>query len=103
MATYKAGYQVDIPAQSLCCGMAGSFGFKAGHYDVSLAVGEHELFPAVRQADKETLIIADGFSCPEQVEVLALVGDIAQSGRTKGTCARGCRQSRRDGPWGPSH
>jgi len=50
-----------------CCGMAGSFGFEAGHYDVSLAVGEHELLPAVRQADKETLIIADGFSCREQI------------------------------------
>ena len=47
--------------------MAGSFGFEAGHYDVSLAVGEHELLPAVRQADKETLIIADGFSCREQI------------------------------------
>jgi Fe-S oxidoreductase len=50
-----------------CCGMAGSFGFEAGHYDISLAVGEHELLPAVRQADKDTLIIADGFSCREQI------------------------------------
>jgi Fe-S oxidoreductase len=50
-----------------CCGMAGSFGFEAGHYEVSLAIGEHELLPAVRQADKETLIIADGFSCREQI------------------------------------
>jgi Fe-S oxidoreductase len=50
-----------------CCGMAGSFGFEAGHYDVSLAIGEHELLPAIRQADKDTLIIADGFSCREQI------------------------------------
>jgi Fe-S oxidoreductase len=50
-----------------CCGMAGSFGFEAGHYDVSLAIGEHALLPAVRQADKETLIIADGFSCRTQI------------------------------------
>jgi Fe-S oxidoreductase len=48
-----------------CCGTAGSFGFEAGHYDVSLAVGEHELLPAVRQVDKDALIIADGFSCRE--------------------------------------
>jgi hypothetical protein len=42
-----------------------AFGFEAGHYDVSLAVGEHELLPAVRQVDKDALIIADGFSCRE--------------------------------------
>ena len=47
--------------------MAGSFGFEAGHYDVSLAIGEHELLPAVRQVEKDTLIIADGFSCREQI------------------------------------
>ena len=50
-----------------CCGMAGSFGFEAGHYDVSVAVGERFLLPAVRRADPETLIIADGFSCREQI------------------------------------
>jgi Fe-S oxidoreductase len=50
-----------------CCGMAGSFGFEAGHYEVSLAIGEHELLPAIRHADKDTLIIADGFSCREQI------------------------------------
>ncbi len=50
-----------------CCGMAGSFGFEASHYDVSVAVGERVLLPAVRQADDETLIIADGFSCREQI------------------------------------
>jgi Fe-S oxidoreductase len=50
-----------------CCGMAGSFGFEAHKYDVSLAIGELELLPAVRQASPETLIIADGFSCREQI------------------------------------
>lgn len=50
-----------------CCGMAGSFGFEAGKYDVSLGAGERALLPAVRQADKETLIIANGFSCREQI------------------------------------
>jgi hypothetical protein len=62
----KLGLDYQV-LDSGCCGMAGSFGFEAGHYDVSLAVGEHELLPAVRQADKETLIIADGFSCREQI------------------------------------
>ena len=50
-----------------CCGMAGSFGFEAEHYDVSVAVGERVLLPAVREADEDTLIIADGFSCREQI------------------------------------
>jgi FAD/FMN-containing dehydrogenase/Fe-S oxidoreductase len=51
-----------------CCGMAGAFGFEKEHYDVSIAVGERVLLPAVRGADDETLIIADGFSCREQIE-----------------------------------
>ena len=51
-----------------CCGMAGAFGFEEGaHYDVSMKLGERSLIPAVRQADKDTLIIADGFSCREQI------------------------------------
>lgn len=51
-----------------CCGMAGSFGFERDHYDISMKVGEHELFPHVRQADRHTLIVADGFSCRQQIE-----------------------------------
>jgi FAD/FMN-containing dehydrogenase/Fe-S oxidoreductase len=50
-----------------CCGMAGSFGFEAEHYDVSVAVGEQGLLPAVRAAAADTLIVADGFSCREQI------------------------------------
>src|SRR5204863_2516236 len=50
-----------------CCGMAGSFGFEAAHYDVSTKVGELVLLPAVRQASADTLIVADGFSCREQI------------------------------------
>jgi len=50
-----------------CCGMAGSFGFDKANYDVSLAIGEMELLPAVRKASPECLIIADGFSCREQI------------------------------------
>ena len=50
-----------------CCGMAGSFGFEADHYDVSMAAGERLLLPAVRAADADTLIIADGFSCRQQI------------------------------------
>jgi Fe-S oxidoreductase len=50
-----------------CCGMAGSFGFDAGKYDVSQAIGERVLLPAVRKAGAETLIVSDGFSCREQI------------------------------------
>ncbi|MDQ2872706.1 MAG: heterodisulfide reductase-related iron-sulfur binding cluster, partial [Candidatus Eremiobacteraeota bacterium] len=60
------GLQYEAPDTG-CCGMAGAFGFEASHYDVSLAVGERVLLPAVREANVETLIVADGFSCREQI------------------------------------
>jgi Fe-S oxidoreductase len=50
-----------------CCGMAGAFGFEKAHYDVSIKCGERVLLPAVRNASADTLIIADGFSCREQI------------------------------------
>jgi Fe-S oxidoreductase len=51
-----------------CCGMAGAFGFEKGeHYDVSIRCGERLLLPAVRTASADTLIVADGFSCREQI------------------------------------
>ena len=52
-----------------CCGMAGAFGFEKGeHYQVSIACGERVLLPAVRSASADTLIVANGFSCREQIE-----------------------------------
>lgn len=50
-----------------CCGMAGSFGYEAEHYGISMAVGEQRLFPAVREAAKDALIVADGISCRQQI------------------------------------
>jgi Fe-S oxidoreductase len=50
-----------------CCGMAGSFGFKREHYQTSLKIGNLALLPAVREAAKETMVLADGFSCREQL------------------------------------
>ncbi|TSB31557.1 FAD-binding and (Fe-S)-binding domain-containing protein [Streptomyces benahoarensis] len=50
-----------------CCGLAGNFGFERGHYDVSVAAGEQVLLPAVRAADLDTHILADGFSCRTQI------------------------------------
>ncbi|NVB82121.1 MAG: FAD-binding oxidoreductase [Kofleriaceae bacterium] len=50
-----------------CCGLAGSFGFEAEHYDISMAIGEYALLPAIRDESDDTLVIADGFSCREQI------------------------------------
>jgi Fe-S oxidoreductase len=50
-----------------CCGMAGAFGFESDHYAISIACGERALLPAVRNAPRETIIVADGFSCREQI------------------------------------
>ena len=49
------------------CGMAGSFGFEAPHYDVAMACGERVLLPEIRATPENTLIVADGFSCREQI------------------------------------
>ncbi|HEX2566926.1 MAG TPA: FAD-binding and (Fe-S)-binding domain-containing protein [Burkholderiales bacterium] len=54
-----------------CCGMAGSFGFEAGKYGVSVACAERVLLPAVRKAPAETLVLANGFSCRSQIEELS--------------------------------
>jgi len=62
----RLGIDFQSPAPG-CCGMAGSFGFERDKYDVSIAIGELELLPAVRQAPPDWLIIADGFSCREQI------------------------------------
>ncbi|HXD85619.1 MAG TPA: FAD-linked oxidase C-terminal domain-containing protein, partial [Urbifossiella sp.] len=62
----KMGIAAEQPEPG-CCGLAGSFGFEAGKYDVSQAIGEQRLLPAVRKAD-DKLLIADGFSCETQIE-----------------------------------
>jgi Fe-S oxidoreductase len=55
------------PVTSSCCGMAGSFGYEAAHYDISLRMAELSLLPAVRAADADTLIVANGTSCRHQI------------------------------------
>lgn len=66
---HKLGLDLSV-LDSGCCGMAGAFGFEKDHYDVSVACGERVLLPAVRGAAKDTIIIADGFSCREQIRQL---------------------------------
>ena len=60
------GLDVDV-IESSCCGMAGSFGFDAAHYDVSMRMAELSLLPAVRSAPRDTLLVADGTSCRHQI------------------------------------
>jgi Fe-S oxidoreductase len=62
----RMGMRVDLP-DSGCCGMAGAFGFQRGKHDLSVQIGERVLLPAVREARQSTVIVADGFSCREQV------------------------------------
>jgi Fe-S oxidoreductase len=59
-----------------CCGLAGNFGVERGHYDVSVAVAETALLPAVRAAAHDAVILADGFSCRTQLEQLGGVHSV---------------------------
>jgi Fe-S oxidoreductase len=60
------GLQVEI-VDSSCCGMAGSFGYEAEHFDISIAMAELALLPAVRKAKPDTMLIAGGTSCRHQI------------------------------------
>jgi FAD/FMN-containing dehydrogenase/Fe-S oxidoreductase len=62
-----ANYEVQL-IPSGCCGMAGSFGYEAEHYDISMKIGELVLFPTVRQQPAEVLIAAPGTSCRHQIK-----------------------------------
>jgi Fe-S oxidoreductase len=65
-----AGVETDV-LDAGCCGLAGNFGFENGHYDVSVACAEDKLMPALRDADPDALVLADGFSCRTQIRELA--------------------------------
>ncbi|MBX2999061.1 MAG: FAD-binding protein [Caldilineaceae bacterium] len=65
-ALKHAGYAVKV-IPSGCCGMAGDFGYEIDHYEVSRKIGEDRLLPAVRAAAPDTLIIASGVSCRQQI------------------------------------
>ena len=56
-----------LPVDSGCCGMAGAFGYEAEHYDLSIAMAERRLAPAVRNAPRDTLVAAAGISCRSQI------------------------------------
>jgi Fe-S oxidoreductase len=58
---------VARPVETSCCGMAGAFGYEARHYHISMRMAENSLLPAVRNAARKALIVADGFSCRQQI------------------------------------
>jgi Fe-S oxidoreductase len=60
------GLKVET-VDSSCCGMAGAFGYRAKTYDVSIAMGELSLLPAMRAAEPDTILVADGTSCRHQI------------------------------------
>jgi hypothetical protein len=62
----RAGMQPEV-LDSGCCGLAGSFGYEQEHHEVSMQIGERVLLPNVRKADPQTVIVADGFSCRQQI------------------------------------
>ena len=64
--TLPPNYEVD-EVDSGCCGMAGSFGYEVEHYDISLKMGERRLFPAVRHAPQNTILVAAGTRCRNQI------------------------------------
>ncbi|MDG3013768.1 FAD-binding and (Fe-S)-binding domain-containing protein [Speluncibacter jeojiensis] len=91
----RMGMDVD-PVSGGCCGLAGSWGFESGRYALSLECGEQALFPAVRDADADTLVVSNGFSCRTQMahagvaqalhlgQVLAMARAGARSGHDPG-------------------
>jgi FAD/FMN-containing dehydrogenase/Fe-S oxidoreductase len=89
----RMGVSVEV-SDSGCCGMAGSFGFEDGHYEVSMACGERALLPNVRKAPAATFLVADGFSCRTQIEQ-------AQDGRRAMHVAQVLQLALEHGPGGP--
>ena len=86
----RLGLDLEQPDPG-CCGMAGSFGYEQGErYELSVKVGERVLAPAVRAASDDTLIVADGFSCRQQINAL--------TGRSAMHLAEVIRLALREGP-----
>jgi FAD/FMN-containing dehydrogenase/Fe-S oxidoreductase len=89
----RAGLQCDLPDTG-CCGMAGSFGYEADHYQVGLSSGERVLLPAVRETPRDALVVTDGFSCREMIR--------QETDRRAMHFAQVLQMAIHDGPAGPS-
>ena len=75
----------DVTRLGGCCGLAGNFGMEKGHYETSVAVAEHALLPAVREAGPEAVVLADGLSCRVQLADLAGVRALSLAELLAGT------------------
>ena len=65
--TLPGGYQA-AEVDASCCGMAGAFGYEEEHYDISMKMGERRLFPEMRAAAEDAILVASGTSCRHQIE-----------------------------------
>ena len=65
--TLPDGYQA-AEVDASCCGMAGAFGYETEHYDISMKMGERRLFPEIRAAAEDAILVASGTSCRHQIE-----------------------------------
>jgi Fe-S oxidoreductase len=88
----RMGLEIE-PVSGGCCGLAGSWGFEEGHHEISMQCGEQALLPAVREADRNTLVIANGFSCKTQIQQ-------AEVGRRALHVAQAIKMARDNGPQG---
>jgi FAD/FMN-containing dehydrogenase/Fe-S oxidoreductase len=88
----RMGLEIE-PVSGGCCGLAGSWGFEEGHHEISMQCGEQALLPAVREAERDTLVIANGFSCKTQIEQ-------AKTGRQALHVAQAIKMAREHGPDG---
>ncbi|MCE3554704.1 FAD-binding protein [Pseudonocardia sp. RS11V-5] len=80
-----------------CCGLAGSWGFETGKYDISMDCGEQALLPAVRDADPEALVVANGFSCQTQIADAGTGRRALHLGQVMATALRDGASAHRDG------
>lgn len=76
-AALLARLGADVTQLAGCCGLAGNFGMEKGHYEISEAVAENSLLPALREAAAETVFLADGYSCRTQASQLAGVRGVS--------------------------
>jgi FAD/FMN-containing dehydrogenase/Fe-S oxidoreductase len=98
----------DLRVVSGCCGLAGNFGMERGHYEISVAVAEHSLLPALREAPTGAVFLADGFSCRTQAEQLAAtsglhLAELLASRLAQGLAPGSDRDSRKEEPGKAAH
>jgi FAD/FMN-containing dehydrogenase/Fe-S oxidoreductase len=103
----EAGLEPEV-LDSGCCGLAGSFGYESEHYDISMKIGNRVLLPRVRSADRDTVVVADGFSCRQQIahgtpRRAMHLAEVLHMGLDPRPAKRGCRAPIESGHTEPKH